>query len=124
MVSTAKIASLLLLATSNVISAQKCYLKLYEICVAEGKDPGWELEVQLNYYNAKGEGNWYSLTNNEALDIPKNGCIDMNKVVFVPDSGDVLFQVIEEDLLKDDVYHILHTDACSFPVRLSSEHAS
>ena len=113
MIFPSKLVALLLLALIQVINSVKCYLRLNQLCVANGSDGGFELELQLIYYNAKEDGQWYTLTNNQFLDVPKNGCTDINQLVFVPDSGDVLFEVIENDLFSDEVYQILHSSACS-----------
>ena len=107
-----KLVILLLLTLIQVINSTKCYLRLNELCVSNGSDAGWELEIQLIYYNAKEDGNWYTLTNNEFIDVPKNGCTAIDRVVFVPDSGDLLFEMIENDVFSDEVYQILHSNAC------------
>lgn len=95
--------------------ATKCYLNLEKFCVQNGIDGflARELEIQIIYYNAKEDGQWYTLTNNTFLDVPINGCVDMNEIVWVPNHGSILFQVIEDDLVTDDVYQILHRDACN-----------
>ena len=57
-------------------------------------------------------GEWYTLTGNKSLDVPYNGCTDVNEVVWVPNDGNLLFQLIEDDWTSDDVYQIVHSNAC------------
>ena len=37
----------------------------------------------------------------------------MNEVVWVPNDGNLLLQLVEDDWTSDDVYQVVHADACN-----------
>ena len=106
------ICLLTLLQTSycSIVAPTKCYLQLNQLCVSKGVDGfGDSLEVHLTYYF---NGQWFSLTNNKHAKLKLDDCIDINKVVMVPETGDLTFMIIEDDYIIDDVHRIVHEDAC------------
>ena len=62
------------------------------------------------------------LNNNECVDVPKNGFADVNQLVHALDSGDVLFEPIENDLFIDEACQILYSRACSQDNLVGKEH--
>eukprot|EP00566_Odontella_aurita_P013321 CAMPEP_0113598748 /NCGR_PEP_ID=MMETSP0015_2-20120614/41763_1 /TAXON_ID=2838 /ORGANISM="Odontella" /LENGTH=473 /DNA_ID=CAMNT_0000506807 /DNA_START=188 /DNA_END=1606 /DNA_ORIENTATION=+ /assembly_acc=CAM_ASM_000160 len=98
-------------------------LSLKEFCVVGGSDAGSDMEIKLDIYHAgrNGEsldGVWEKFTNNNFLNIPKNGCSDSISGTLTPigDHATIKIRIEEDDgdtfFNRNEHFSFTFSDVC------------